>query len=210
MEKTYDALLIPTGETSFGDRTFPVSTRAAELYRSGRFGCIFVTGGYNGLANIVPGKTINESEDTRNFLLEQGIPDKVIYTDSQSLDTLGNFTFPIVARLDRNPCLLDFEKMLLIGKEGHLWRVKDCAEKVLPLERIDYEAVPGEHNNGAIAKAYHKALMHALRHIKEPSPELAHEFLINNHPFYSEGWYNKSPSRRKVETMAVGLGWFLR
>ena len=209
MTKNYDAIILPTGETSFGDRSFPVSKEAIKLFNSGRFGCIFVTGGHMGFAEVTPGFTKSEAEDTAEYLLYKGICPEKIYSDDRALETVGNFTFPIVEPQGNNPNLNDFRNMLVIGKEGHIWRMKDYTNLVFgsDKDKIDFYSVPGNHNNGLFAKVYHSALLHALG--KNRNAEEIHDFIIRNHPFYSEGWYKKSPSERKVETALVGLDWFL-
>jgi hypothetical protein len=74
--------------------------------------------------------------------------------------------------------------------------------------KVDFHSLPGEYNNGLMTRVYHKGIMNALKG-KEGAHEI-HDFLITNHPFYSKGWYAKSPIERKIEMAAVGLSWFLR
>ncbi len=212
MIKTYDAILLPTGETTAGDKTsFPVSHRAAQLYKTGNFGGIYVTGGHGGFAKVTLGETVSEARETVDFLCDkQGIPEDKVWYDGRSLDTLGNFTFPEARPLRRNPRLSDFNKMLVFGQEGHMWRAADYISKVLPRSKYDIETMPGKHNDGLVTSIYHAAFMRALKHITQPSPEEAHAFLLNHHPFYSEGWYNKTPTQRKIQTTITGLSWFAR
>jgi len=211
LNKTYDAIILPTGETSFGDRSFPVSNEAIRLFNSGKFGCIFVTGGYNGFARFGPDMAISEAWDTANFLKTRNIPEEKIFYDPRSLESVGNFTFPIVRPIYQNPNLLDFNKMLIIGKEGHIWRLKEYAELTIPSvlsppkNQVEFHAVPGKHNNGLCAKAYHAGIMHALSD-KDGAEEI-HDFLMKEHPFYSEGWYDKSPLQRKLEMGLTAWKW---
>ncbi|MCK5449351.1 YdcF family protein [Candidatus Pacearchaeota archaeon] len=211
MEKTYDVLLLPTGEPMNGNgAVFPVSREAVNIYNSGKIGCIYVTGGHGGFS-IVTGETRSEAEYTRDFLLERGIPEGRVYWDEQSLDTMGNFTFPMIKPVEGNPNLLDFNSMLVLGQEGHMWRASDYASLVLPKDKMpEIQTVPGKHNDGLIAKVYHNAFMHALKCLKDSSAEGVHDFLINRHPFYSKDWFEKSPSRRKIKMAKVGLGWYLK
>jgi hypothetical protein len=213
----YDAILIPTGEERNGPNAFPVSREARALFSSGRFGCIFITGGYGGFAQI---KGLNsEAEETADYLNIKGIPSNKIYTDNQSLDTLGNFTFPIVQPEKGNPNLRDFGKMMVVGKEGHIWRIIEYANIVLPGyfedKRIAFHDIEGNHNDGFLTRRYHKWFMKALdaelEKDKSRAPvEVAHNFLLKEHPFYSEGWFDKTPSRRKLEMALTGLNWSLR
>ena len=207
MGENYDAILIPTGETSFGDKTFPVSQESVSLFRTGKFGCIFVTGGYSGFARAVP--EVTEAEETVRYLLGCGVPEKKVYADSQSLETIGNFTFPMVHPAEGNPNLSDFKKMLIVGKEGHMWRVRDYSDVVFAGKRSDvhFRTVPGRHNDGLLARVYHPAIMRALRKLEDSCAENIHQFLLEMHPFYSPGWYDKSPVRRKLEMSLTGLGW---
>ncbi len=203
---TYDALVIPTGETTFGDKSFPVGRKAIDLFKGGRYGNIFVTGGHGGFAKVFPKYAISEAEETVDFLYNQGMdPEKVFY-DNQSLETVGNFTFPLVQPMDGNQSLDEFKKIQIIAKEGHIWRIHDYVKAVMPSSvEVDYYSIPGKHNDGLFAKVYHKAMMKALKNRKDPLA--AHEFLLKEHPFYSEDWYFKSPNKRKLITALKGLDW---
>jgi len=209
--QTYDTLLLPTGETTAGDETsFPVSRKAIELFKSGRFGSIFITGGYGGFAD----RTLSprtEAEITRDFMISQGIPEEKIYWDGQSLDTLGNFTFPIYEQEGRNPNLLhDFSKILVLGKEGHMWRARDYAS-LMPFEEhnkiLEFQTIPGRHNDGQLSSFYHKAFMNVLNQARIECPEKVHEFLKEEHPFYSQGWFFKGVTLRKIESLVKVISW---
>lgn len=208
---TYDAIIIPTGETSFGDKSFPVSSEAIKLFKSGKYGCIFVTGGYDGFAKFAHGMAVSEAKDTAYFLKTRSIPEEKIFYDDRSLESVGNFTFPIVKPIYQNPNLLDFNKMLIIGQEGHIWRLKDYAKITLTdksrKNKVDFYSVPGKPNNGLIATLYHYGIMSSLNN--KENPEEIHEFLIKEHPFYSERWYEKSPLRRKLK-MGIKIFKWLR
>lgn len=210
MRKNYDVLLLPTGEKVEGDGiVFPVSKMAVNVYNSGRVGCIYVSGGHGGFSVVEDG-TRSEADVTRDFLLERKIPDEKIYCDGSSLDTMGNFTFPIVNPVEGNPGLLDFGSMVVLGQEGHMWRARDYASLVFPEGKMpDFHAIPGSHNNGVVAMGYHSAFMNALMKIRKPDAEKVHDFLLNRHPFYSEGWYEKSPRRRKLEMVKTGVDWWM-
>lgn len=215
--KTYDALIIPTGETTFGDNSFPVTKRALEHFRNGRYGCIFITGGYSGFATTDRRNKDSEGKETYDYILnnEGGINPEEVYYDDQSLESVGNFTFPIVQPIinpsngKTNPNLQDFKNMQVFAKAGHIWRLIDYAKVVMPdkvkSEDVDFYAIPGEHNNGLMAKVYHKGIMNAIG--KRRGAEEVHEFLMQKHPFYSEWWYGKSADRRKLEMAAKGGLW---
>jgi len=211
MGNNYDAILLPTGETSFGDRTFPVSQEVVSLFNTGRFGCIFVSGGYSGFARAVPGESKSEADETVEYLLGMNIPKEKVYSDSQSLETIGNFTFPIVQPMDENPKLSDFKKMLVLGKEGHMWRIRDYSDLIFAENRfhVNFRTVPGRHNDGLLARAYHPAVMHALGKLENRGVEDIHKFLLDKHPFYFDNWFKKSPLRRKLEMGLTGLGWLI-
>jgi hypothetical protein len=219
----YDAIIIPGGEERTGENAFPVTRQAISLFHLGRFGCIFATGRYSGLSEINAG-TRTEGEETAEYLMENGInPDKVFY-DDQSLETVGNFTFPIVSPQRGNPKLTDFRSMLIAGKEGHMWRIKDYTSIVLPqyqragdigffeaqgVKKIGFYEVDGKHNNGLRAKVYHLGLMKALANNVSivGGAEEAHKFLIKEHPFYSYEWLDKRVRERKVKMALKGLSW---
>jgi hypothetical protein len=210
--KLYDALVIPTGETSFGDReSFPVTNEAIKAFNSGKYGCIFVTGGYNGFATAERKKDITEAQETAEYLLKKDIPLEKIYFDGRSLDSVGNFTFPIVCPTHGNPSLMDFDNMEIFAKEGHIWRIMDYSKLVMQDKnfegKIGFYSLPGEHNNGLIAKVYHKGIMNALK--GKHGAEEIHDFLMKEHPFYSKGWYDKFSTQRKVEMALTGVGWII-
>jgi len=216
-DQLYDVLVIPTGETTSCDKerekSFPVTNEAVKAFGTGRYGCIFITGGYNGFDTAERKKAgISQAQETAEYLLKKDIPLEKIYFDGRSLDSVGNFTFPIVCPAHNNPSLLDFDNMEIIAQEGHIWRIKDYVTAVMQGKyfegKIGFRALLGEHNNGLMAKVYHKGLMNALKG-KEGAHEI-HNFLITDHPFYSKGWFDKSPIERKIEMAAVGLSWFLR
>lgn len=204
MSKNYDAIFLPTGETTSGDHSFPVSKEVVNLFNSGRFGYVFVSGGHGGFSNVTS-ETITEAEETVDYLIKNQIYGDRIYSDARPLETMGNFTFPLVDPIDGNPSLNEFERILVVGKEGHMWRARDYASLALsPAKTVDFHTIPGEHNNGLLAKAYHEIFMKVL---KDKSVEDIHQFLTEAHPFYSKGWYDKSPSRRKLEMALTGISW---
>jgi hypothetical protein len=214
--KIHDALIIPTGETTCGEGSFPVTNEAVKAFNGGKYGCIFITGGCGGFATAERKADISEAQETAEYLLGKDIPLEKIYYDGRSFDSVGNFTFPIVNPIvnhtHQNPSLMDFENMEIFAQEGHMWRIKDYAAIVMQSKlwegKIDFHSLPGEHNNGLMAKVYHKGIMNALK--GKYGPDEIHDFIINNHPFYSKGWFDKSPTERKIEMAAVGLSWFLR
>jgi hypothetical protein len=214
--KLYDALILPTGEPREGEKSFPVTNEAVKAFRKGKHGCMFITGGYGGFDTAERRKGITEAQETVEYLLGRGIPLEKIYYDGRSLDTVGNFTFPIVEPLvnhiQKNPSFLDFDNMEIFAQEGHMWRIRDYVTRVKQAKYfegdIDFHYLPGEHNNGRMARVYHKGLMNALKG-KEGAHEI-HDFIINNHPFYEKGWYDKSPLIRKVEMALTGVGWLMK
>jgi hypothetical protein len=206
-----DVIIVPTGEVRRGENAFHVTKQAMELFRQDKFGYMFITGGYSGFAEKKDKEGKSEAQETFEYIINSGIPEKKVLYDDQSLETLGNFTFPIVQPKRGNPKLSDFQSMMVIGQEGHMWRIKDYANVAmgdLVNKDIYFHSVPGEHNNGLMAKVYHKGFMNALKN--KLGAEEAHEFLMKEHPFYSKGWYDKSSLTRKIKMAAVGVGWSLR
>jgi hypothetical protein len=121
---------------------------------------------------------------------------------------------PLTGKL--NPNFNDFENMQIIGQKGHLWRLKDYANLVFPgkFGEEDFFSVPGEHNNGLMAKVYHRGIMKAANNYLEKNkdddasrPEKVHNFLREEHPFYSGGWYEKSVLERKALMAGIGGLW---
>ena len=127
MLKTYHALILPTGETTSGDKQFPVSSLAAAYHKNGRCGFIFITGGHGGFAKKDK-NTVSEARVTFDYLVnKRDIDPSKIFYDDRSLDTMGNFTSPEVGipfrshhQSSNNPRLSDFDDMLIIGKKDHI------------------------------------------------------------------------------------------
>ena len=168
---------------------------------------------YDGLSEI---SARTEAEKTVEYLINKGISKDKIFYDSQSLETLGSFTFPRVNPTKGNPKLTDFERILVVGQDQRMDEIKKCAGIVFSeysqRKRLDFHEVPGNQNNKVISKIYNYGFMNALES-NQPTycgAEKAHEFLIKNHPFYSKGWYDKSSSRRKIEAVLIGLSWYFR
>jgi hypothetical protein len=217
--KTIDALIIPTGETTFERGRFPVTDEAIKLFNSGKYGCIFITGGYSGFATKERKESVSEGNETYEYIVweRRGISPRKVYVDDQSLESVGNFTFPIVKPMINpytkkdNPNFNDFNNMMIIGKEGHIWRLEDYAKITMPKKykdgNIGFHSIPGEHNNGLMAKVYHRGIMNAIK--DKNSVEDIHDFLMKKHPFYSEGWYDKPVLERKALMAAVGGLWRL-
>ena len=111
--------------------------------------------------------------------------------------------------MNNNPKLDEFKNILIRAKQGHMHRIVDYSRIVFTdKNNLDFSIVPGKHNDGLMARVYHAGFMNALN--KNHGAEKAHDFLINNHPFYSKDWYKKSVPTRKIETALKGLSWFLK
>jgi hypothetical protein len=229
MKKNYDVLLIPTGETSFRDRRlslendgklerelyqdkhFPVSSKAAELFKQGNIGYIFVTGGNHGLSNGVRFFTMSEAKETAQYLSRiKGInPDK-IYQDNRSHERLGGFALPIANPQNEvgvkedgvlNPNLTDFKKILIIGKKGNKDLIEDYAKLIIPSQNeVDYYSVNARVKGGRFARKHHEALMHVLdkKYGKDITAQNVVDFLYHDHPYYSSIWDMLPLWRRKV------------
>src|SRR3989338_11254793 len=130
MKKLYDTILVLAGENL---KTHPRSRRAIEIFREGRAGSIFVTGGHGGFSTNPAEKT--NGEYIYEYLLEQKIPENKVYCDNRSLDTLGNFTFPIIEPQQGNPKLSDLDSLLLITEKEHMERAVQYATKVLDMTK---------------------------------------------------------------------------
>jgi hypothetical protein len=218
-----DVIVVPTGEprkvTYVGKKNgvaqwrenFPVTREAIKWFNSGKCGYLFITGGYSGFAEKKDREGKPEAQETVEYIMQKGIKPENVFWDGQSLETFGNFTFPIVQPEVGNPRLSDFRNILVIGQEGHMWRIKDYAKKAmgdLVNNKLYFYSVPGKHNNGLMAKVYHAGFMKALE--GKHGAEEAHRFLIEEHPFYSEKWYDKSVPIREAEMALTGLGWLAR
>jgi len=210
MVRTYDTILLLAGENP---KEFPRSKRAVEIFSQGKAGSIFVTGGVWGLASppyISDGK--RSVDYIQKKIVEEKLDDLLgrLFFDYSSHETAGNYTFPIENQLPGNPNLADFSKILVIIEEEHLKeRGKTLAEKTLPQNKLEYEVVKGSYKQSIVSKVYSKALLTALRHIREPNPKAVHQFLLEKHPFYQEGWFEKPIQQRKQELAVTCIKWLI-
>ena len=201
MTKTYDAILLLTGE----DRSKRFrSDKAIELFNKGNIGHIFITGGYSSFINNRDG--LSEGAEIKEYLLNKEIKEEKIFLDDRSLDTIGNFTFPLVDPVDSNPSLKDLS-ILLVTEFYHLDRSLQCANKVLGY-RPDNEASKGLYKPTILTEIYNDALFKAIDKLE--TPEQIHKFLLEKHPFYKENWFNKPVLQRKVEMAIKGFSWYLK
>jgi hypothetical protein len=228
MKENYDVLVIPTGETSFRDRRvflengnklereflkdkdFPVSSQAAELFKQGNIGYIFVTGGNYGLSNGIRFFTMSEAKETAEYLKQiKGINPDRIYDDNRSHETLGGLALPIAnpqkeeenGKIKENPNLADFKKILIIGKEKNRGIINDYAKLVIPSKNeVDYYPVDARVKEGRFRRKHHEALINILNkeYGENINAEKVVDFLYKEHPYYSSIWDMLPLWRRKV------------
>ena len=203
MTKTYDCILLLTGEN---EQKRYRSKKAIELFNKGLCGSIFVSGGQTGL---LPWREKSEADLTVEYLLARDIPAEKIFYDGRSRETLGNFTFPAVEPIEGNPSLKKLESILLVTEEKHVDRIKRYAPKIIEDNSLDYEPVKGDYNPGLGTALYNIAILRALSHINAPNPELVHRFLLEEHPFYQDGWFELSIKKRKRKLMKACAKWIV-
>jgi len=209
MEQKYDLMILLAGED---ENEFPRSRKAVEVFRSGGIGDILVSGSTGGFAETIPGLEEGSHIKIADFLNLKGIPAGNIYLDWRPFETLGNFVFPYANPLQENPDPNNLETVFLT-EWGHMNRTRDCAKKVIPLEQINCMRSPGEYGdqnliNKAITAAYHSGLMKQTKEISH-NPHRALKFLEEEHPFYQEGWFEKSALIRKAEIIKKMITWNL-
>lgn len=219
-DKLYDIILLLAGENT---EDFPRSNRAIGVFKTGKIGGIFVTGGYGGFE--IPTITFSDGttqpkktggELAREYLLREGIEPGKLFLDEQSRETLGNFAFPadspetkkINGKWVTNPHFDDLKSILLITEQGHMKRSLQYAEKVIHPDKMDYLAAPGPYSPGILAVPYNFAMLRALHNIKEPDIDRVLCFLNNKHPFYEEDWLNKPVWQRQAELALTCFKWY--
>lgn len=201
MKSAYDVALLLAGENPYKRQR---SQHAVDLYKKGRVGNIFITGGHGGLLEspLVPPETDRIAE----YLLSHDVPEGRVFRDPRSFETLGNLTFPIVNPLPDNPSLKDIST-LLVTEEAHMPRVLECHDLILPAQAAEYSASKGDYVPGKVTTMYQNALIRALRKRGVKTPEEAHQFLLEKHPFYQQGWYDKPFWKRKLILVTTCLSW---
>jgi uncharacterized SAM-binding protein YcdF (DUF218 family) len=181
------------------------SLKTAQMYRANPLP-ILISGGCYGLAqNNGP----SESDIMKEYLIKCDIPKQLIYTDSRSFETLGNFTFPVVDPIQSNPNPADFEQIFMITETEHMTRAYDLAVRVLPPKKITPITCIGDYQPQLGTHIYHREFLRALDTIKHPTPEKIHNFLLQNHPHHSPNWFEKSIPRRIAEYPIHVLRWRL-
>lgn len=204
MPNTYDTILVLAGEDPLEQ---PRSRAAFDLFRKGYAGSVFVTGGYGGFVTQPLGET--DGERMYRALLDAGMPEKQLYLDDQSLETLGNFSFPATHPQKNNPRLTDLDSILLVTEESHMGRARQCAHRVLAQDTVVCNPVPGLVVPGFETQIYNYALQHALKDISA-DPEAIQQFLKTEHPFYQDGWFDLSPLKRGMRIASASAKWLLR
>jgi uncharacterized SAM-binding protein YcdF (DUF218 family) len=203
--KFYDIILLLAGENT---QDYPRSAKALEIYSKGRTGGIFITGGYGGFATQSLGITGGKISLER--VMNERIPERDIFLDDRSLDTLGNFAFPAATPLSGNPDLKSLASILVITEEHHMPRSLAYAKKVVPKNKLSFACATGPYRVAWNTIVYNAAMLNALRYIREPNPEQALAFLKEEHPFYQQDWFDKPVRKRKAELAKKCIEWLVK
>ncbi|MFH1377066.1 MAG: YdcF family protein [Candidatus Woesearchaeota archaeon] len=201
-QKTHDIGFLLAGENK---EKRPRSNHTIDIFRKGRIGYIFVSGGPGAEAKSVP--IISEAQKIANYLNLGGIPSNRIYFDGRSFETLGNITFPCADPIKGNPKIDDLESILMITEEKHMERVPSYAELVIPKEKLSYESTNGFYKPNPFLEPYHIAMLHRLRGIKEPNPKRIIEFLQKENPIYQKEWFNSDMKTRYAKLALAIAKW---
>lgn len=206
-KENHDLAFLLTGENE--NERFR-SNHLLDIFRKGNIGHVFISGGRG--AESRDSLTYIESTDIRtaNYLNMKGIPHDRIYIDGRSLETLGNFAFPVYDPIDGNPNFNDLKSFLLVTEKNHMERALQCAEKVIPESKIYYSVSEGDYKKRPEVEALNWAMLdRRLRHIKEPSPKEVYKFLKKEHPVYQEGWHDKPRLIQYGELLDTMFKWSL-
>lgn len=205
----YDALFFPLSQSCLKNKDSSLKQEVANLFNKGKIGYVFISGGYNGFSKIGPGKSISDAKKTANYLVEQGIPAGKIYSDERSMENIGNFTFPLVAPIYWNPSLNEFKNMLIVGEKPDIWKMREYAKMTLPDKmKVNFYSTSAKRKDRLSSIAYHVCITNALKET-EGAKEI-HDFLLEEHPFYSENWFNTPVFSRKIELSSRVLKWGMK
>ena len=198
----YDVLFLLAGEN---EKLRFRSEKAIELFGKKKIGSIFVSGGHDGFEINLN----REPEATRiaNYLNLRNIPSNKIFLDNRPLDTIGNFAFPFADPLKENKFIKDIKSILLVTEKNHLERAIENSLNIISPYNLFYAASEGHYNPNFLIKTYELAIRRALKDINFPSPEKVLKFLKEKHPFYQEGWFDKSIIKRKYEVGKSIIKW---
>lgn len=86
---------------------------------SNKFEAIYVTGG------VERGMNISEGEIMKRYLVKNGIPSELIFTEDKSTSTVENILF----LREKYPVLREKESVLLVSNDFHLGRARYLAKK---------------------------------------------------------------------------------
>lgn len=117
----------------------------SKLYNQKLSDTILVSGGYSiswDLKRIKPLTT--EAEEMERTLIHFGVPQKAIFKEEESRDTIGNFYFSKVRYFIPNK----WRYVLIVCEDFHLKRVKFLAKKIFGDEyRLSYQTTISESIN---------------------------------------------------------------
>ena len=181
--RSLDALLVLGGEGSDHSR----SDHTNSLYKSRAVPIeIVLSGNSSGLKNLVPVKP--EADVMRDYLIEKGIPNEFLHTETKSLDTLGNivFSWPI---LDDILSGFQTKRLGLVTDNFHMMRALWTAKRVLP-DSYAITPLPSEKNADVKASLMERAVKYAIAYDLavlgvEKGDKFAFEnYLKSNHPMH--------------------------
>lgn len=200
--KNYDLIVLLAGE----DPTTRLrSKNVLKMFKTGRFGDVLISGNTGGTSKSIP--SVSKAEETARFLEKKGIPVKNLFPDGRGLDTYGDLAYPFSSEsLPGNPTLDDVDSLVLVSEVGHLWGAGALlsARRVLPKGRFTYAVSEGKFNPGFLDRQYRQSLERAIKCMPEHSGDTILQFLKDEHPFYQEGWFDKSTPARYV-TMGLAM-----
>ena len=122
--KAYDAIVVLGVSTHKRDFAKRVET-AVTCYEEGASSCIIFSGRYWGGLKKKP--SITEARAMANYARELGVPQKDIYLEERSLNTMGNFYFMKMRVLRPRK----FRRLLVVTKQSHIPKTTYLSQKIL-------------------------------------------------------------------------------
>jgi len=181
--KTLDALVVLGGEQRFSRSLHALDIyNRVEKIRKNPIN-IVLTGYHSGLTNA-PEKA--ESELAKEYLLFKGLPQEVIFNETQSKDTLTNIVYaqPILKRINA-------KKVGIVTDNYHIGRGLWTAKRVLG-KNYEVCALPNEIEGSFIDNVTELAVKYAqkidlcIAGVKSGDQQAFEKYVNEKHPFYNQ------------------------
>jgi len=215
MVQLFDVVILLAGESEQRFR----SKETYDILKSGRAGVVLVTGGFWGLDDyclyLTDGKISVENLKNHDAAAKTHyVNEKNLFLDDRSHETIGSLVYPLAKPhvdldLEKDLTFLkDAREIAIVTNTAHMISAHPLTMKTFPEYATIYPICsPGPTKETRSEKVYNTALFQRLAKIPDHEPELLLKFLLEEHLFYSDGWFDKSVFRRQFELGRLCIKW---